>query len=177
MTARLQQPMGQGTALATWQRRARTLSMPHAMIVEGSRGIGKSTVMRWLAAALLCWIPLSCGGPHAKPQNVVVIVMDTARPDFMSVYGYERPTTPFLERFAAAGRRFDRAYSVSSWTLPAHASMLTGVLPAKHGAVWHHQEVSKDTPLLAERLRAAGYQTAGFSTNILVSNRTGFDRG
>jgi arylsulfatase A-like enzyme len=55
--------------------------------------------------------------------------------------------------------------------------MLTGRLPSVHGAYWHNQQVSSETPLLAERLSEAGYQTAGFSTNILVSHRTGFDRG
>jgi len=133
-----------------------------------------SALIRIGAVALLL---LACSpGQRARP-NVVIIVMDTARPDFMSVYGYERPTTPFLEQFAADGRRFDRAYSVSSWTLPSHASMLTGRLPSAHGAYWHNQQVSSETPLLAERLREAGYQTAGFGTNLLVSHRTGFDRG
>jgi arylsulfatase A-like enzyme len=128
-----------------------------------------------LALAALALV--ACGPVPQDPPNLVLIVMDTARPDYMSVYGYERPTTPFLEQFAAQGRRFDRAWSVSSWTLPSHASMLTGRLPAAHGAYWHRQEVSQETPLIAERLHAAGYQTAGFSTNILVSHQTGFDRG
>ena len=51
---RLQRPLGQGEALEHWQRRARRLLLPHALVVEGARGIGKTTVMRWLSASLLC---------------------------------------------------------------------------------------------------------------------------
>jgi DNA polymerase III delta' subunit len=60
---RLQLPLGQGEALAYWQRRARSLLLPHAMVVEGARGIGKTTVMRWLTAALLCPSALDADGP------------------------------------------------------------------------------------------------------------------
>jgi len=60
---RLQLPLGQGEALAYWQRRARSLLLPHAMVVEGARGIGKTTVMRWLTAALLCPSELDADGP------------------------------------------------------------------------------------------------------------------
>ena len=60
---RLQRPLGQGEALEHWQRRARRLLLPHALVVEGVRGIGKTTVMRWLTAALLCPSELDADGP------------------------------------------------------------------------------------------------------------------
>lgn len=63
MTAKLVMPLGQGVALATWLKRARRLSLPHAMIIEGARGAGKTTVIRWLAAALLCPSDLDEEGP------------------------------------------------------------------------------------------------------------------
>ena len=55
-------------------------------------------------------------------------MLDTARPDYLSVYGHPRPTSPYLKEFAATGTRYDRAYSTASWTLPAHASLFSGTL-------------------------------------------------
>ena len=112
-----------------------------------------------------------CGGsaPDDRP-NLVLIVLDTARVDHTSVYGYEKTTTPFLERFAAEGTRFDRAYSTSCWTLPAHASMFTGQLPGVHGANNVNKRLVADTPLLADLLTRSGYQTVGFSRNPWISD-------
>jgi len=129
----------------------------------------------WLAPALLA--TCSAPPPPEPPLNVVVIVLDTARPDYLSVYGHPRPTSPFLEEFASAGTRFDRAYSVSGWTLPAHASLFSGLLPDVHGANQRSRKICEAVPLLAERLVRAGYQTAGFSNNPWVSVKTGLARG
>lgn len=121
---------------------------------------------------------VACGCSESKPRpNVVVIVMDTARPDYFSAYGHPRPTTPFLEEFAENATRFDRAYSTSSWTLPAHASLFSGLLPEDHGAVQGNPVVDASVPLLAERLRAAGYQSAAISENIWISPKVGITRG
>jgi arylsulfatase A-like enzyme len=106
-----------------------------------------------------------------------MIVLDTARPDLLSAYGHGQPTSPFLERFAAGSRRFDRAYSSSSWTLPAHASLFTGTSPRHHGATQSTTKVSDALPLLPEQLRDAGYQTAGFSGNVWVTDLGGLTRG
>lgn len=109
--------------------------------------------------------------------NVVVIVLDTARPDYLSAYGHPRPTSPYLEEFAQAGTRFDRAYSTSSWTLPSHASLFTGTLPEIHGANQANAHVEPSLPVLAEELQKAGYDTAAFSNNVWISKRSGLDRG
>jgi arylsulfatase A-like enzyme len=111
------------------------------------------------------------------PPNIVMIVLDTARPDLLSVYGYPRPTSPFLESFARSGTRFDRAYSSSSWTLPAHGSLFTGMPAELHQANQTQKRVADSIALLPERLRDAGYQTAGFSGNMWVSELSGLDRG
>lgn len=109
--------------------------------------------------------------------NFLLIVLDTVRADHMSLYGYERPTTPRLEELARRGIRFDQARSTASWTLPAHASLFTGR--------WHH-EISVDTdrpldgryPTLAEFLTRQGYATAGFAGNLVYCNSWyGLDRG
>ncbi len=65
--------------------------------------------------------------PPPAARNVLLIVWDTVRTGNMSLHGYGRPTTPNLERLARRGVRFDLAFSTSSWTLPAHASLFNGV--------------------------------------------------
>jgi arylsulfatase A-like enzyme/uncharacterized membrane protein YeaQ/YmgE (transglycosylase-associated protein family) len=103
------------------------------------------------------------GGPAPRP-NIVVIILDTVRADHLSAYGYQRPTTPNIDRFANGGVLFENAVAPCSWTLPTFASILTGLLPHQHGA-------DPVTPLnaaprtLAEILRDSGYETVGFVAN------------
>ena len=73
---RLQRPLGQGDALEYWQRRARSLLLPHALVVEGARGIGKTTVMRWLTAALLCPSELDADAPCGVCRTCTRIAAD-----------------------------------------------------------------------------------------------------
>jgi hypothetical protein len=70
----------------------------------------------------------------AASRHPLLVTLDTTRVDHLSAYGYERDTTPNLSRLAADGVTFTRAYSVASWTLPAHASLFTGKYPSSHGA-------------------------------------------
>ena len=70
--------------------------------------------------------------PYERP-NVLLITIDTLRADHLGVYGYGVDTSPNLDRFAAEGLLFSDAVSVSSWTLPAHASIMTGLFPYEHG--------------------------------------------
>jgi arylsulfatase A-like enzyme len=129
-----------------------------------------------ILTALIAIGASSCGRDAARP-NIVVIVMDTARPDFLSAYGHPRPTTPFLDELAKHSTRYDRAYSTSSWTLPAHASLFSGEPPEVHHTAQANTKFPAELPLLAEQLAAAGYQTAGFSNNPWVSATSGLDRG
>lgn len=132
----------------------------------------------WAAlAALLTGALAGCSGAKQQAPDLVLIVLDTVGPAHMSVYGYDRPTTPFLERFGQTATRFDRAYSTSTWTLPAHASAFTGLSPVRHGADQVSQQLSVETALLAERLAQGGYQTAGFSNNPWVAASRGTARG
>lgn len=73
---RLQRPLGQGEALEHWQRRARGLLLPHALVVEGARGIGKTTVVRWLTAALLCPSELDADGPCGVCRTCTRVAAD-----------------------------------------------------------------------------------------------------
>jgi arylsulfatase A-like enzyme len=116
--------------------------------------------------------------PVAAPgsPNVLIVVLDTVRADHVSSYGYSRTTTPFIDRLGAEGAVFDNAYSTSSWTLPAHGSLLTGLLPHEHGATT--AKLDGTPPMLSEALLARGYRTAAFSANVdWFTRRHGFGRG
>ncbi len=109
--------------------------------------------------------------------NVLLIVLDTVRAWSMSAYGYSRPTTPELERWAVGGVRFARAFSTAPWTLPSHASMFTGRWPHQLSADWL-VPLDRKPPVLAEYFRDRGYLTAGFVANTLYcSYETGLARG
>ncbi len=113
----------------------------------------------------------------AGARNVLLIVWDTVRASNLSLYGYERPTTPNLNGLAGRGVRFDLAFSTSSWTLPSHASMFTGRWPHELGVDWK-SPLRDDVPTLAEYLSSHGYDTAGFAANLdYCSRETGLGRG
>ncbi len=115
--------------------------------------------------------------PPASSPNVLLIVLDTVRADRLSLYGYERSTTPMLERLAQRGIRFDEARATAPWTLPSHASMFTGRWPHEVGEKWV-TPLRASFPTLAEYLGEHGYATAGFVANVVYcSQETGLARG
>jgi arylsulfatase A-like enzyme len=115
-------------------------------------------------------------GPAGAP-NVLLIVLDTVRAKSLSLYGYNRGTTPQLEQLAKAGVVFERALSTSSWTLPAHATMFTGRYPRELSADWL-TPLDGTYPTLAEVFSSHGYITAGFVANLLYCTyETGLGRG
>jgi arylsulfatase A-like enzyme len=100
------------------------------------------------------------------PPNIILITLDTVRADHLSLYGYSRQTTPNLERWGQQGVVFENAIAPTSWTLASHASMFTGMLPHQHGADWLIP-LSTRRWTLAEVLRDWGYETAGFTSNLV----------
>lgn len=109
--------------------------------------------------------------------NVLVIVVDTLRADHVSFYGYSRPTTPNLARIAREGVVFDNAISTAPWTMPSHASMVTGRYPHEHGAVGE-DGLDDRLPTIAEAFRDRGFRTGAFSgNNLYFCRRAGFARG
>lgn len=115
--------------------------------------------------------------PASDRSNVLLIVIDAARADAFSAYGHHRGTTPNFDRFARQGVLFDSAFSTSSWTAPAHASLFTGLYPTSHGVGGRRLGLSPELPTLAECLESLGYVTAAFSNTPHVSRKRGFDRG
>lgn len=141
-------------------------------------GRGWSVPAVLLLAAIVC---SGCDGSERQPsRGVVLVILDTVRADHLSSYGYERQTTPNLDRLAREGERYDEAFAQSSWTLPAVTSILTGQPPHTHGA---GRSQGVNFPLrdgvktLAERIAAAGYRTGAFISVIWCSRDSGLDRG
>lgn len=113
----------------------------------------------------------------SRGPNVLLIVLDTVRTQNLSVYGYARRTTPYLERWAQKGVRFERAFSTAPWTLPSHVSILTGRFPHETSANWL-TPMAGGHPTLADLLSAQGYTTAAFVANARYCSReTGLNRG
>ncbi len=117
--------------------------------------------------------------PPGDPQrpDVVLISIDSVRADHLSSYGYKRNTTPNLDALAAKGARYTHAMSGSPWTLPAHMTMMTGLWPTEHQVIEDDRRLSDSVPTIAERMKAAGYATAGFVSAVYLGGGYGFDRG
>ena len=105
----------------------------------------------------------------AERPNILFVVWDTVRADHLSLYGHQRRTTPFLDEWAKGARVYDDCLTVGSTTVPSHASMFTGLLPAEHGTSNERYVLSDKFETLAEKLQGAGYTTYMFSANPFVS--------
>ncbi|MEM7308073.1 MAG: sulfatase [Planctomycetota bacterium] len=137
------------------------------------------------AALVLASLALAgCGGspapgPSDAPaaRNLILISIDTLRADRLGCYGYDRDTSPELDRFARDAVRFERSYASSSWTLPSHVTLLSGLLPSTHGVDLPDLRPGRDTALLAELLRDAGWYTLARTGGGWLSEDFGLDRG
>jgi arylsulfatase A-like enzyme len=116
--------------------------------------------------------------PQPKFDHIFVWMVDTLRADKLRAYNDKtRVTTPNYDAFAADATRFAWAQVPGTWSLPSHASLLTGVYPTVHRATAHDAKLSRDVPFVAEELKKAGFKTGMFSSNGYVSGKWGFDRG
>jgi len=114
---------------------------------------------------------------YGRARGVLLVSIDTVRRDHVGAYGYARPTTPRFDALARAGVLFDDAVSTSSWTLPAHLSMLTGVDPGRHGGVDMRHGFNRSVPTVPALLRAAGFATRAVTSHLYVSSVYGVDDG
>ena len=135
-----------------------------------------SRLVLWFALLGLL-VPAGCGPAGERPPDVLWIVWDTVRADRMSVYGYEKPTTPNLERWAQDARVFDDCVSAAPYTVPSHGSMFTGLLPSEHGADNARPFLAEELETVAERFSGAGYQTFLFSANPHIAQEENFHQG
>jgi len=120
---------------------------------------------------------------HAQPPaspglpNVLLISIDSLRRDHVHCYGYPRQTSPTIDKAAREGVRFETAVSPTSWTLPAHLTLLTSLPPEQHGVIEIDKRLGDDTTSLAQVLWRVGYATAGFVSGPLMHAEYGFARG
>lgn len=142
------------------------------------------TASRALLAVTLVTAPAVAAGAwwyaarEAPPDGVVIITLDTTRADRLSVYGYMNVSLPHVERLAAEGVVFDQATSVGPLTLPAHASLFTGLLPPGHGTR-DNADLALDTArlTLAEVLKERGWRTAAFVGSVVLNADRGLAQG
>ncbi len=122
--------------------------------------------------------PLESLSPAPGP-NVLLICLDTLRADRLGCYGYGRPTSPRLDAFAEKALLFEEAIAPSTWTLPSHASVFTGLHPAVHLAGWNQvrPRLRVELETLAETFRKRGYLTAAFTEGVAVQAALGFSQG
>lgn len=114
----------------------------------------------------------------AAGHNLLLVTLDTTRADHLGAYGDPRAETPNLDRLAAGGLRFTDAVTPVPMTLPAHATLLTGLDPPGHGVRINGRFVlGAEHETLAEALQRAGYQTAAFVSSFVLDSRFGLDQG
>ncbi|MDA1112950.1 MAG: sulfatase [Planctomycetota bacterium] len=145
---------------------------------------------------LLAGLILTCGSEQkparpgggesevrGEPMNIVLVSIDSVRRDHLSVYGHraqyapEVSVSPNLEALAAEGVVFEDAWTTSSWTLPAHMSLMTGLSDRRHGVETDSFKLDSLRTTLAENLQDAGWNTAGYYSGPYLDAKFGFDRG
>jgi arylsulfatase A-like enzyme len=129
------------------------------------------TVALWAA-------PTLSGSRTTARPNVIFYIIDGAGADYMSAYGYNRRTTPNIERLAAEGLLFERAYSNAGWTRPSNISFLTSLQHSVMGGMKNNRNAPPEQiQTLPEHLHRAGYQTALFTSNPNAATMSNLDRG
>jgi arylsulfatase len=108
---------------------------------------------------------------------VILYVLDSLRPDFLSCYGFRRETSPNIDRIAQDGVLFRNAYATSSWTQPSAVSILTGQYPRAVGVIHIFDVLPEEVPTLPEMLKGGGFKSVCLTANHFVSEGFGLSRG
>ena len=138
-----------------------------------------------LLLAIACVLAAGCGKEAAPPEraapapsipNILLIVADALRADHMSMYGYERETTPRLAEWFESGTVYERAYSSASYTPPSVVGFLSGLMGPQHGVQSYNANVPEGLKLISTRLAEAGYTTGAVVSNpVLAASYCGLD--
>jgi arylsulfatase A-like enzyme len=121
--------------------------------------------------------PPAAPPPKAARPNVLLISLDTLRPDHLGCYGYGKPTSPNLDRFAKSALVFASCRAQAPWTLPSHMALFTSMLPTSNGVDNLNKVLPRAIPTLAELLSEEGYRTAALVNNGQMRKHWGFARG
>jgi len=111
------------------------------------------------------------------PTGVILIMVDTLRPDHLDAYGYDRATAPALAEMAEDGVRFEKAWAQATWTKVSGTSILTGLYPSSHGVAEFPDRLPAAATTLAEVYRDAGYATLSFSSVLFTGKFTNLHQG
>ena len=137
-----------------------------------------SVFIRLLAISFLLLLISSGAAAEGPAYNVVLITIDTLRPDHLACYGYASIETPYIDRLAESGTRFTQAFTPVPITLPAHTSLLTGMFPLATGVHdFMGNQVPPGTGTLARILHDHGYSTAAFIGAPVLDSRFGLNQG
>lgn len=131
---------------------------------------------RWRWVLVVALFGMGCS-ERTAPPNVIILLMDTLRPDRMGCYGYERDTSPAIDALAAQGTVFNQAYATSDYTPASTGSLFTGLYPLAHGYVNADYVLDRSNLTMAEIFQANGYHTSGFTANALVGGKYHMDQG
>ncbi len=154
------------------------------LTVESDEGTGSFDAAQGLAFWAHPEVVATVGRDRAA--SVLLVSLDTLRADRLSSYGYQRPTSPRLDAWAAErATLFRHAVAAAPWTLPSHVSMLTGLEAIRHGVNHDVGGAGNDVgavpnsglETLAEILREAGYATAAFTGGAYMHPKYGFAQG
>ncbi len=148
------------------------------LVVIGLLSVGAYLALRKTSGGEHQSATPSRSGVVREQRSVILITVDTTRPDRLEPYGAEHVSTPTLSRLASRGIVFERAWAVAPITLVAHTSILSGRYPFDHGVRNNGtQYVSPSVTTLAEKLQAEGYKTAAFVSAAVLDKRYGLDQG
>lgn len=130
------------------------------------------------ATFVVLLLGLVSAAAEQSSYNVVLITLDTLRPDHLGCYGYASIRTPHIDQLATAGTRFTQAFTPVPVTLPSHTSLLTGMFPLATGVHdFTGNRVPAGTATLAKILHDRGYSTAAFVGAPVLDSRFGLDQG
>ena len=134
-----------------------------------------------VTGVFLAWAGCRGSGPEgarSKPRNLLLLTLDTTRPDRLGCYGSSQGATPGLDRLAARGARFEDAVAPVALTRPSHATLLTGLDPRQHG-VWSNgpYRLEPGFTTVAERLSQRGFATAAVVSSFVLARSFGLDQG
>jgi hypothetical protein len=152
----------------TMHRRRATVSiaLPFLLIAALATGCERGSVERQ-----------GVGSTLSDRPNVLLITIESLRPDHVGCYGGLRATTPALDALSAEGITFENAHSVTSWTLAAHASLFTGLYPTAANIVYPRDRLDASYQTLAEVLGGIGYDTAAVVSGLYLRRSFGLDQG
>ena len=171
--------------LNTLDQESQTEPLPPLPVIARPLPLPIRHLALWLGLLSLA-ATISCGSgslPEARGPNVLLITIDTLRADHLSAYGYPRPTSPNIDALAERGLVFERALSTSGSTLPAHLSIMTGMLPHQHGFLSNMRamkgsfEPAPGCETAATFFERAGWDSVAFISGNTVKKVTGIDAG